>query len=235
MAWTLGTPITASSTAGAAITTGAADTTGVIAFIVFVSNYGVAAQCTVTDSKSNTWTARTAFGGGGSDTRVRCYYCIPASVGAGHTFTADSGDTSFPSIMILPITAGADTSTFFDKDVGNTGNNTVQASSSQTPTNAGALVIAALSYEQAGTPTVNESYDAPTIVTFSSGNNVALAVARWIQTSATATQPTWTEGGSLSMTVAIFNPGGGGVGGLPFFMQGDVRHGYKQQRSGGMQ
>lgn len=28
---------------------------------------------------------------------------------------------------------------------------------------------------------------------------------------------------------------GGGGGGLPFFLQGDVRHGFKQQRSGGMQ
>lgn len=208
MAWTLATPISASSTLGAPITTSAADTTGTIAFVAFVANYSAASQCAVTDSKSNTWTARTAFVG--ADPRIRCYYCIPSSVGSGHTFTADSGDTSYPTIVVLPITAGADTSTFFDKDTGKTATGAVQPDTSITPTNDGALVLTALSYETVGSATVDSGFDTPTIVAYVPLNSFALGVSRLIQTTKTATQPTWTQSGALAMTVAVFNAGSSG-------------------------
>jgi hypothetical protein len=203
--------VEAGSTGGSAITTGSIDTTGATLLVALVGSYAPDGAATVTDSKGNTWTRRTQFNS--TDARVQVSYCVPSSVGSGHTFTVTPAGTGYPGVVILAF-SGTDTSTPFDKDTGKGNNNpAVQPDAAITPTNDNALVITALAWENTGTPTVNESYDAPTVQTFSSGNHLGCTVARWIQTNKTATQPTWTftGAGDGAMTVIVFNAGASGT------------------------
>lgn len=232
MAISCQTAIHKGSTSGADITTDAVDTTSAVGFVAFVSSYQPAGACTVSDSKGNSWTGLTAIPG--SDVRLSAFYCVASSVGSGHTFTA-SGATVYPSIMVIPI-VGANAVSFFDTQNTGQNNSSPVQGTAVTPTNDGSLVLSALAYEVPTAPTIDEvNFDAPTVETFSTGNHLAVAVSRWIQTTKTATHAIWTASGELGTLTIVINAAAGGSGGLPFFMQGDVSHGYKQQRSGGMQ
>lgn len=81
----ISTPVSASGSSP--ITTGAYDTTGATLLAVAVSYNGTTAP-TITDSKSNSWTAGTKQSQS-TTFSVQWFYCLdPTSVGSSHTFTA---------------------------------------------------------------------------------------------------------------------------------------------------
>jgi hypothetical protein len=79
------------------VTTASVDTTGVDALIVHVANDG-RTHTSVTDNKSNTYTAVTGTSNTTSTERTAIYRCDNPTVGTGHTFTYTIGVLGFPSI-----------------------------------------------------------------------------------------------------------------------------------------
>src|SRR3954469_3579948 len=79
------------------ITTSGIDTTGANLIVVYLSS-DAGNTTTVSDSKSNTYTALTVHGTTNPN-NCRLYYCAGATVGTGHTFTLSTG-SGFPSIFV---------------------------------------------------------------------------------------------------------------------------------------
>jgi hypothetical protein len=79
------------------VTTASIDSTGSDAIIVHVGNNGIA-HTSVTDNKSNTYTAVTGTSNTTSTERTAIYRCDNPTVGTGHTFTYTIGTAQFPSI-----------------------------------------------------------------------------------------------------------------------------------------
>lgn len=154
-AWTLITD--ACAQAGSANGTAAATTSGVtttggdIAFCA-VANGNYADPIPVTDSKSNTWLLLPDPSnlGYGQYSRVAIYYSRLTSVGASHTFTADSGGVlSYPSIQCA-VFRGSKSSPL---DITATGAGQFAATMIQTsvmlPVQTWTLGVTALSFEDA--------------------------------------------------------------------------------------
>lgn len=96
-------------------TTGGIDTTGSTLIVLFVSQTAAVAAATVSDSKSNTWTALT-----GKSTTVGdgiFYYCANPIVGAGHTFTV--AGTGILAELCVSAWKGTDRTSPFDVQNGN--------------------------------------------------------------------------------------------------------------------
>jgi hypothetical protein len=169
-------------------TTGAIDTTGGTLIVVGVARDD--ANGTLTDSKSNTWTARTTRTAGGIYPFVTPYYCESPNVGSGHTFTFTTS-TKFPGIAVLVFSG---TGAFDSGDTG-AGDGTFTATSQQpgsiTPAHDNDLVVAilGLSNNPGSTPAINSGYTADQYQDASIGESIS--IAHLIQTTATATNPTW--------------------------------------------
>ncbi len=88
-------------------TTSAVDTTGADLLVAAVAYFDGAG--TVTDSKGNTWTGLTPATPG-SGRACRLLYCVPTSVGGGHTFSTPSGFGG----LCVSAWSGVDTATPFD-------------------------------------------------------------------------------------------------------------------------
>lgn len=196
------------------VTTNAADTTGAnfTALVLTSTSDGAGGP---SDNKSNTWNALTAELVGGGE-RVILYYAINPTVGTGHTFTFTPSSGSLPSICALAFSV-VDTTTPFDAENagGNSFGSTVQPGS-VTPGQNDSLIIQGLAFNVTGTLAINESYvhtgDGTDYID-RAGNMMGLAAAYLIQTTAGATNPTWTHTpGSSSMAAvgAVFKPAGVG-------------------------
>lgn len=204
--------VAAGSTGGDNITTAGIDTTGANLIILALGYYGDGGAVTITDSKSNTWTPRTAYKDVGSGTTIRLYYAEnPGSVGAAHTFTASSSG-AFPSIAVACF-AGAATATVYETENGATTNSaTSLQAGSITPSGDDRLVTGALAngQDQTGSITINGSYNLTNTVEHSAGNHIGVSLAYIIQTTAAATNPTWswTNATNAGATIAAFKPAG---------------------------
>src|SRR5690349_3343729 len=95
-------------------TTSAIDTTGAD-FIVVGVLYSQAHHPTVSDSKSNTWTA-VGSAHDSSQEGVQLYFCHNPTVGSGHTFSA-LASSSFASPFVIAF-SGSDASPL-DQQTGN--------------------------------------------------------------------------------------------------------------------
>jgi hypothetical protein len=195
------------------------DTTGATV-IVIARSYGT--STTPTDSKGNTWTALTAQENSFGITS-RLWYCVCCTVGTGHTFNANASDGT--------ITVMAFTSTnapLFDTENGalHPASGTTFAPGSITPAANDSLVVAAAagaggslttwtSVTGGGFGTLTEVADN------SGGSTIAIGMDYVIQTTAAATNPTFTNDSSgttfLQAHIASFGEdaspcGGGGPG-----------------------
>ena len=86
----------AQSTNGNNVTTGAINTTNASVLFVLAAVDSTSSEV-ITDSASNTWTARTDFGAGTN--HVRLFYCINPTTSASHTFTCTIASGK-PSIAV---------------------------------------------------------------------------------------------------------------------------------------
>lgn len=181
------------------LTTPGFNTTGADLIVLIVGSGGGVPSGTPSDSKGNTWTALTGYGGGGG---IKAYYCKSPSVGAAHTFSHNDG--AFSSIAVIAV-SGADVSTGpYDKQVGAASN----TPGSVTPTYANSIIITGIHNDQTGDMTAISggftlSQHAPR-----SGNRDGVAIGYLIQTSIAAANPAWTvagaAGGTSSTNIVFF-------------------------------
>ena len=206
------------STGGSSTTTAAIDTTGADLIVVAIPRYVPGTAPTPSDSKGNSWTPLTLYSD--SSYGVRLYYSVPTTVGSGHTFTATGAD-SFAAIGAVAV-SGAHATPFGNENgaVDGTGGNSFQPGSI-TPPEDDCLVITALAMDDnAGTNVI--SIDGSYTELTDSGQ-MGGGMGYWIQTTATATNPTWSWTGTTEFTaatVASFKPAGGGGSGMAGYFIG---------------
>jgi hypothetical protein len=182
--------------AGSGVTTSAIDTTSANLLVAVCNWY--ASSGSISDSKGNIWTL--GFATSGADTQVSIYYVYNPTVGSGHTFTWSAANG--------PITVMAWSGSASSPADQSSGQNTAGATTVQpgsiTPSQNNELVIAGVdannnisSIDSGYTITDNESY--------TSGVSLGGAAAYLIQTTASATNPTWTLSGINDSGAAVMS------------------------------
>ncbi len=213
MAWSLLVHAGAVSTDANTATTSAIDTTGADFLVMGVPSYQ-AEPILVSDSKTNTWTARTSYAVAG-DPKIQILYVNSHSpiVGSGHTFQVTlSAGQPFPSIYVAAF-KGSQASPYDAENgaVDGVGTATSKQPGSITPSQGNSLIIAALCVSQnaPGTATINSGF---TILDqIATGINAyGGALAYLVQASAAAINPTWTFSAStVATTQAAFRGSSG--------------------------
>ncbi len=214
-------------------TSGEIDTTGatlLVAQVVYID------ATTLSDSEGNTWTARTertaAFGAKG-----RLYYAENPNVSATHTFTLTGGTHGAVGVTAF---SGTATSSVFDTETGQSDQFSTAEAGSLTPSQNASLVIASIVQwtSLVGDQSIDDGYTleeewSPN----SGGDHRGGGIAYLIQTTAAATDPSWTFGGGGDAGVALtaFKPAAGGAAGQPTMRRwGGVPHmGTTKFRNGG--
>lgn len=182
-------------TSSPGVTTDAIDTTG--ANLIIVSTSGYTSPVTLTDSKSNSWTALT--GQTNSTLECKLWYCLNPTVGGGHTFT--NGTASYPAISVAAYSGVGS----FDAESGANGASvsTLQPGSITPAANDSLIVTAVATYSE-GTTAVDSGFtiieSEPTGASF--GNYLATKLLP----TAAATNPTWSGGGIYAAVMAVFKP-----------------------------
>ena len=150
MAFALVTHVADGSAAGDTITTASINTTGANFLVAVIADY-TGQTTNISDSKTNTWTSRTAYTNGNN--RVRIYYVTNPTVGTGHTFTATPALTptpSYPSIFVASFSSVATTTPYdVENGIGRAGV-TSSLIGSVTPGADGELLIASFCNDTAG-------------------------------------------------------------------------------------
>lgn len=190
------------------------DTTGATFLVINVGNFFAGGAVTVSDSKSNTWTALTPSGAGSTEAQSTLYYAANPTVGSGHTFSATSVTNSFISASIAAFN-GVRTTSPFDPGIENHATGTAtsaKATGSITPSVNGCLLIAGASNStgQSNTLSIDLGFSQPDpYVRYQSGINESSGLAWFVQPTAAAINPTWTWSGnvgSIGVTIASFRP-----------------------------
>lgn len=173
--------VAAGSTTGNNVTTGDIDTTGVNLIILAISTY--AGSATPSDSKTNTWSALTSYGGVGD--KIRLYYSVNPTVGSGHNFTASS-TALFPSIAVA--TFSGSHATPFDAENGGA----TATTGSITPVGDNELVVSGVSWYPGGTVSIDGTgFSITDQVNYVAGQHMGAALAYKIQASVGAENRTW--------------------------------------------
>lgn len=213
MAFAIVAHTVAGSPNGANVTTSAINTTGADLIVIAVATFG--GLIDPSDNKSNTYTALTGQGGGGGY-GVQLFYLHAPTVGSGHTFSVSA--SSFQAICVIALSGSA--ASPFDQESGSAGS--VQPGSI-TPAEDNEILITCLTTSDAGAQTIDGGFTTDgTYQAGSTGNNVGLAVAYLIQTTATAKNPSWDPANGPRVAMATFKAGAGGGGGGSSAPQGLV-------------
>ncbi len=168
--------------------TGAIDTTGADLIVGAASTFGDTVT-TFIDSKGNTW-HRVATGADNSgQTTVQFFWTAATSVGSGHSFEADSA-THFPAVAVAAFSGYS----AFDQAGG--ASSAVQPGS-MTPAEDGELVLTAIGWFPSGTLSVNGGFTISDQQDFNPSFSIGCALAYLIQTTATPSNPTWSESGGF--------------------------------------
>lgn len=194
MAYSLLDHNAAASANTTSVTSSSFNSTGASLLLVQVSLYsflGDALLGYLTDSKvGNTWHINTSYE---TVANIECvlYWCLPTSVGAGHTVTWDSGLGTFPA-LVVSAWAGA----YISPNDGGTGNNGGAGSTIQpgslTPPFDNELLVSGVATGAGTIDSIDSGYTILDTVNFDPGVNIGISHAYKIQTSLGAENPTWT-------------------------------------------
>lgn len=181
-------------------TTSSIDTTGATLLVAVVSRANNSG--TLTDNKSNTWTALTTRSAGGFSVFTTAYHCIGGTVGSGHTFTFTTS-LQFPAICVLSFSGVSAV------DGGDTGSNelfpvTSIQPGSLTPSQDNCLLVTGFGFDAAAgsTPSINGGFTLAEFQAFNPGFGTDTAYL--IQTSAAAANPTWSWTNSIDAAATMF-------------------------------
>lgn len=174
------------------VTTDAIDTTGATLLIAFGGFYNGTTNG-FSDSKGNVWTPLTGQGAG--NILLQGYWCVPTTVGSGHTFQFDA---AYPGLCVLAF-SGANASPFDLQDGNNSVGNatTIQAASAINPSVDGALVVSAVAVGLNDFTTTVDSGLNPAIefvqnTTAGTPNFLNFGLGYMIQSPHASINPTWT-------------------------------------------
>lgn len=196
------------------------DTTGAdILFFALGRHTGVGLAA-ISDSYSNTWTARTEYGG--TIEGLTVYYAKNPTVGTGHTFSV--GSNTFARGCVAAF-SGADTSAPYDVENGNgvsfpTSPSTIQPGTLTASQN-DSLYITALGTAPNGGPngyTVDSSFTITDTVDAIDGTSCGCGLAyKIVAGTPSAENPTWsiavTNNFGTGTTINTWKPAAGGGGG----------------------
>ena len=212
MAFSLVSQVAQGSPDGNGFTTGSIDTTGAHLLVAFVASYDGATAPTLSDSKGNTWTGRTAVSRSGAQRGRFHDVTTTPTVGTGHTFTL-TGSGVFASLLVLAFSESA--SPAFDGE--SAGSTFSAANSAQpgslTPSVNDSVLITALALDGVSTESINGGFTLTNEAENVPGACYGVTGAYLIQTTAAAANPTWTlfnQSGCCLM--AAYQPAGGGGG-----------------------
>lgn len=194
-------------------TTTAIDTTGATLIVVTSVKYTgtggtTDANPTLSDSKGNTWTPLTSATSSVTADRIMAWYCIPTSVGASHTFTTTVAGACYNNVVVHAF-SGTKASSVLDiqQQTNDTSASTSQTPGSLTPSEDNCVVVQIIGSDGSDATAIGSSYNlGATYVGWAGGNQVAANMAYKIQTTATATAPTWTlspSGGAGMISVSF--------------------------------
>ncbi len=184
--------LSATSTNANDVTTAGIDTTGATCLVVLVANRTAAAENTLTDSKSNTWTGLTAQSIISPQNRLRLYYAANPTVGAAHTFSLSTVTSSLPAIAILAF-AGVATTSPFDQENGATATGAAASLSvgSITPTQNNALIIVGFTTTATIGPCAVDGLGVTTDDILDTANGTRITAGYGVQGIAAAINLTW--------------------------------------------
>lgn len=144
---------------------------------------------TPTDSEGNTWTEATSYTQ--TNVRVRLWYTVPTSTNAAHTFSASG---SIVGYILVGAFSGVVQTSPADQQSGSNGFVSTLKPGSITPTEDNELVWSHFGINATGVPTsIDDSFTQITEGDFVSGESYGGSWAYKIQTSAAASDPTWTR------------------------------------------
>lgn len=199
LTWTLINHGSNASTSGTA-TVPSTSCTGADFIAVGVSDFADATAGTVTDSSGNTYSHTTNAHTTG-DPNYAIWYVQAPTVTGSMTFSYTG---AFPSIF-MQCWSGSKASPLDQQSNGTSGSG---QPGSITPTLDGELVISGTYTESAGGSTIDGCYSANVTDNIGQGSSVGGAMAYCVQTTATATNPTWSSGSAVVIaTIASFKVG----------------------------
>ena len=205
------------------LSTAAIDTTGASLLVACFSDYTGQSPGVLSDSKGNTWVPLATQSS--PSVRLRLFYAANPTVGAGHTFAADSTN-SFVGLAVAAFSGVAAASPLDLSSGANSGG--ASATSLQpgsiTPTQAGEVVVLAVGVNEAAAQVaVDSGFTITDDVSFAAAF-IEAALAYLIQTSAAAVNPTASlppSGSPMAATQASFKAAA--VGSLqPYFEVSEV-------------
>jgi len=179
-------------------TTGSLNTSNATLLVAVVTYAG--SPTGVSDNKGNTWTALTAYANTGVTSRIYYVNSNTPTVGSGHTFTLN-GTSIAGVINVMAFSGTASSPLDSGKDTGNnSGSAATLAPGSLTPSQNNSILITGFSggNTYGGAGTIDLSYTITDNTTLSGGVNYGSAAAYLILSSATAKNPTWTLGSTVS-------------------------------------
>lgn len=183
-------------------TSSALNTTGANLLVLTISPWSEVSGISVSDSKGNTWNALTNRVGIGPATRI--YYCVPSSVGSGHTFTVSASANFFGQIGVLAI-SGAAASPLYS-EIGGTGNSPLSAGMLSPPEDGCLIVTSVCTYTSSHSHSIGGGFTSST-TNYVSGVTMGGGYAYLIQSAAAAVTPTWTWTNSTGAAAsALFLP-----------------------------
>lgn len=177
-------------------TTSAIDTTGAELLVAGIWCLTSAGE-NLSDSKGNTWTKLTSQINFGMD--VVLYYCINPTVGSGHTFSTTS---HFVGVGVAAFSSTGSGPTYDTQNGANQNASGNLQPGSITPAVNGSVVVTAFGSfngSTSGGPAIPTNYIGVARNTTSTAEAGGLGF--WIQTTATATNPTWNDNGSSECAV----------------------------------
>ncbi|HEY8746091.1 MAG TPA: hypothetical protein VIU62_23620 [Chloroflexota bacterium] len=192
----------AASIDGNGFTSGSIDTTGANLLVLALVDYNGTA--TFSDSKGNTWTARTMYGttftAGGT---LTIYYAKNPSVGTAHTITV-SATGAYPSITVQAHSS-IDTTAPYDVENGAAASAVTSIQpGSITPGSNGELIISALGIGGVTTGTaIDSSFTITDTNPNSAGADIGGSLAYLYQGTAAAVNPTWSWTSAFDMRASI--------------------------------
>ncbi len=200
------------STDGRSAVTTSFDSTGAGALFVFVGSDGNVGLPDVFDNKGNNLLpAITVVAGfNGSFIRNTLYYVEPTTVGAGHTVSVLDRGFRYPTVHALAFSCASHLRLVDVSTVNGGGLTTTLAPGSLTPSAANALIVAAAATTGGTITAVGGSFTGLTATALVGGQHFGLGSAYLIQTSAAASNPTFTNNAAvyLGLIQAAFLDGG---------------------------
>jgi hypothetical protein len=176
------------------VTSSSINTTGANLLVVAVSWYsGITANGTISDSKSNTWSALTESTSTSNNVSCQLFYCYGATVGSGHTFTYN-GTSIYASICVEAFSNVAASPFDHENGAGSANATTIQPGSI-TPSQAHSIIVSAFSFgaNSSGTISVDSSLTITDTAAYVTATSEGLSMSYNILSSASATNPTWTS------------------------------------------